>query len=79
MLGSLMMLASGHGRQLAELRKGVVDALVGAQAVREAAQARGGQRDVARLDMDAGGLRVRGDDGKNEYVASRGASSVRCR
>ena len=55
MLGSLMMLASGVLRQLAQLGERVGLPLVVGQAVREVGEDPAGQRDVARLDLDPGG------------------------
>ena len=62
MFGSLMMLASGVLRQLAELAQRVGDALLLGQAVRELGEDPAGQRDVAQLDLDPGRGREGADD-----------------
>ena len=61
-VGELDDVGLGPGGQLAELGERVVDALLLGEALGELADDPAGERDVAGLDLDAGGLGVGRDD-----------------
>lgn len=75
-LGSLMMLASGVVASSGLFRPVVGDLLRIAQQVGELRQDAPGQRDVAGLDHDPGGVGEASTTGRNDCVARNGASSV---
>ena len=72
MFGSLMMLASGRLGQFAQLGQRVVDALVRLEALGEAGDDTAGQRDVARLDVDARCRRIGPHHGQQRIRCQRG-------
>ena len=76
MLGSLMMLASGSQRLLAQFGQRVGHALLRRQVLGEIAQDAGRDRDVALLDAMPAGLVKARTIGRKAWVASSGASSV---
>ena len=71
-VGQLDDVGLGLRRQLAELGEGVVDALLGREAVGELRQHARGQGDVTGLDLDTGRLRVGRDDREERVRRQQG-------